>query len=414
CADLEAVRGALLSWFAANKRDLPWRVRYTPYEVWISEVMLQQTQMERGVAYFRRWMRELPSVAALAAADEATVMRLWEGLGYYSRARNLHAAAKIIAARPGGFPDDIDALRALPGVGEYTAAAIASIAFGRPVACVDANVERIVARLFAIDTPLREEPARSRVRVLAQTLLPQGKAREHNQAMMELGALVCGRKPLCGQCPLAPFCIAHRTGRDALLPVKSPRPDSVNATVTAAIVVTEKGVPLQKRPRSGIWPGLWQFPACEPGEGVAPEKAALTLAEQLTGLRLRLERVLPPVRHTYTNHRIRLLAYVFSPVGDAAPTGGQTPSFGGGSISSPPDTVACLDAAETARAGRGRTRGRAKALDTALGEPMPAVRFVPVCDLGGLAMPAPHRRLAEAAFAARRQAELPLGPGGAR
>ena len=127
-ADLEAMRGALLSWFAANKRDLPWRVRYTPYEVWISEVMLQQTQMERGVAYFRRWMRELPSVAALAAADEATVMRLWEGLGYYSRARNLHAAARVIAARPGGaFPDDIDALRALPGVGEYTAAAIASI-----------------------------------------------------------------------------------------------------------------------------------------------------------------------------------------------------------------------------------------------------------------------------------------------
>ena len=409
------MRGALLSWFAANKRDLPWRVRYTPYEVWISEVMLQQTQMERGVAYFRRWMRELPSVAALAAADEATVMRLWEGLGYYSRARNLHAAARVIAARPGGgFPDDIDALRVLPGVGEYTAAAIASIAFGQPVACVDANVERIVARLFAIATPLREEPARSRLRAFAQALLPRDRAREHNQAMMELGALICGRKPLCGQCPLGPFCIARRTRREALLPVKPPRPGIVNATFAAAIVVTRKGVPVQKRPRTGIWPGLWQFPACEPEEGVAPEKAALSLAEQLTGLRLRLERPLAPVRHSYTNHRIRLLAYVFSPVEDAASYGGQSPSFVGAGMASPTDGAAFPDAADTACSGRSGTGNSPDAPGTLGGALTPALRFVPVPDLAGLAMPAPHRRLAEAAFAARRQAELPLSQGGAR
>ena len=155
----------LRAWFAESSRDLPWRVNYTPYEVWISEVMLQQTQMDRAVDYFRRWMAQLPDVAALAAASEETVLRLWEGLGYYSRARNLMAAARRIVAKHGGvFPEREEDIRALPGVGPYTAAAVASIAFGRPVACVDANVERVLSRLFDVETSVRREPAASFLR----------------------------------------------------------------------------------------------------------------------------------------------------------------------------------------------------------------------------------------------------------
>ena len=197
----DAVQTALLDWFARHKRALPWRERYTPYEVWISEVMLQQTQMERGVAYFRRWMERFPDVAALAAAPEEDVLHAWEGLGYYNRARNLHKAARRIMAQGGGFPDTPEGIRALPGIGPYTAAAIASIAFNIPVACVDANVERVISRLFDVDSPVRQEPAASAIRQWAQRLLPPGKAREHNQAMMELGALICGKKANCPQCP---------------------------------------------------------------------------------------------------------------------------------------------------------------------------------------------------------------------
>lgn len=187
-----------LSWpgFAANQRPLPWRVNYTPYEVWISEVMLQQTQMERGVSYFKRWMARFPDVASLAAASEEEVLRLWEGLGYYSRARHVLAAARqIMEKHKGIFPSALEEIRALPGVGPYTAGAVASIAFGEKLPCVDANVERVVARLFDLDTPVKQEPAASAVRAWALRLVPEGKAREHNQAIMELGALVCGKKP---------------------------------------------------------------------------------------------------------------------------------------------------------------------------------------------------------------------------
>lgn len=174
---LPELQQALLAWFDANARPLPWRRHYTPYEVWISEIMLQQTQMERGVSYFLRWMERFPDLPALAAASEEEVLHAWEGLGYYSRARNLLAAARLVMQEHGGvFPSDPEAIRALPGIGPYTTAAIASIAFNLPVACIDANVERVIARVFDVDSPVKSGPAAARIAELARRILPEGEA----------------------------------------------------------------------------------------------------------------------------------------------------------------------------------------------------------------------------------------------
>ena len=194
----------LLAWFERAMRPLPWRETYDPYSVWISEIMLQQTQMERGVAYFNAWMRLFPDIPSVADAPEEAVIKAWEGLGYYSRARNLHKAAKIIIQEHGGaFPRDVGAIRALPGIGEYTAGAIASIAYNEPVPAVDANVMRIFSRICDIDVPLTHAGVKEFVTSAVRSLMPEDSPRLFTQALMELGALVCAQKPDCPACPLA-------------------------------------------------------------------------------------------------------------------------------------------------------------------------------------------------------------------
>ena len=297
----------LRAWFAANGRALPWRVRYTPYEVWISEIMLQQTQMERAVAYFNRWMARLPDVAALAAAPEETVLRLWEGLGYYSRARNLMAAARRVVTEHGGvFPAALEDIRALPGVGPYTAAAVASIAFGAPVACVDANVERVLSRLFDVATPVRREPAAGLIRRWAQALVPDGHAREHNQAMMELGALVCRKKPLCGACPWAAHCRARHRGTAGERPIREEaRP--VTPLITVAGILEAGGrILVHRRAAPGVWGGLWEFPGGAVADGEAPGAALLRILKDATGLAARLGDHGGSIVHTRTRFRITL------------------------------------------------------------------------------------------------------------
>ena len=190
--DVVQVAEALLRWFEIHKRPLPWRQRYTPYEIWISEVMLQQTQMERGVSYFLRWMTRFPDVRSVAEAPEEEILRYWEGLGYYRRARFLHQAANIMLEQyDGTVPDSVEALSALPGIGEYTVAAILGIAYERNIVSVDANVERVFSRLLNVDSPVKKNPAASFIRKEARRLLPDGRARAYNQALMELGALIC-------------------------------------------------------------------------------------------------------------------------------------------------------------------------------------------------------------------------------
>ena len=306
-ANIPAIQAALRDWFCTHQRALPWRINYTPYEVWISEVMLQQTQMERGVAYFNRWMQRFPDIPSLAAAQEEEVLRLWEGLGYYSRARNILAAARQIMERHGGvFPRRPEDIRALPGIGPYTTGAIASIAFGEPLPCVDANVERVLARLFDLDSPVKQEPAASRLRQLALRLVPKGYAREHNQAMMELGALLCGKKPRCALCPLAAFCISLHLGIVAERPVPGKRASITPLEVVTGVLRCGQEIFVQKRLPQGVWGNLWEFPGGRIEAGESPEEAIQREFAEETGFNVRVAGSYGIIRHGYTTYRITL------------------------------------------------------------------------------------------------------------
>lgn len=323
---LPELQQALLAWFAANARPLPWRRHYTPYEVWISEIMLQQTQMERGVSYFLRWMERFPDLPALAAASEEEVLHAWEGLGYYSRARNLLAAARLVMQEHGGvFPSDPEAIRALPGIGPYTTAAIASIAFNLPVACIDANVERVIARVFDVDSPVKSGPAAARIAELARRILPEGEARHHNQAMMELGALVCGKKPRCGQCPLARFCTALHLGIVHERPVPGKKAEITPIEVVTGVLSSHDHVFVQKRLPQGAWGGLWEFPGgrVEPGE--TPEQAVVREFAEETGFTVRVTAPLGIIRHGYTTYRVRLHCFALELVTDDTPRPPEPP-----------------------------------------------------------------------------------------
>ena len=248
----------ILRWYAENGRDLPWRRTRDPYAVWLSEIILQQTRVAQGRAYWERFLERFPTIDALAAAPEDEVLRLWQGLGYYSRARNLHAAAKQVAAL-GGFPSTLEGIRSLKGVGDYTAAAIGSIAFGLPAAVVDGNVYRVLARYFGIATPVGSTAAKKEFTTLAQKLLPTDSPAAFNQGMMDFGATCCTPvNPLCLTCPLQPGCQAFRTGRVNLLPVKQAAAKPVERHLTYVYVRVEGFVAIHRRGPGDIWQGLWE------------------------------------------------------------------------------------------------------------------------------------------------------------
>ena len=248
----------LLKWFRENGRELPWRQTHDPYAIWLSEIILQQTQVKQGWAYWERFMHHWPTVEALASATEDEVLREWQGLGYYSRARNLHFAAKQIVAL-GHFPDTIDDIKRLKGVGDYTAAAIGSIAFGLPAAVVDGNVYRVLARHFGVDTPINTTEGKKTFAALAQSLLPEREASAYNQAIMDFGAVQCTpQSPDCGSCPLIESCEACRTDRVALLPVKLKTLKVRERRLTYYYIRCQGKVALHRRGTGDIWQGLWE------------------------------------------------------------------------------------------------------------------------------------------------------------
>ena len=248
----------ILRWYAENGRDLPWRRTRDPYAVWLSEIILQQTRVAQGRAYWERFLERFPTVEALAAAPQDEVLRLWQGLGYYSRARNLHAAAKQMVAL-GGFPSTLEGIRSLKGVGDYTAAAIGSIAFGLPAAVVDGNVYRVLARYFGIATPVGTTVAKKEFTALAQKLLPTDSPAAFNQGMMDFGATCCTPvNPACLTCPLQPGCQAFRTGRIDLLPVKQAAAKPVERHLTYAHIRVNGCVAIHRRGPGDIWEGLWE------------------------------------------------------------------------------------------------------------------------------------------------------------
>ena len=248
----------LLRWYEENRRDLPWRGTRNPYAIWLSEIILQQTRVQQGWEYWQRFITRWPTVELLAAASEDEVLRLWQGLGYYSRARNLHFAAQQIVAM-GGFPHTIEGLRQLKGVGDYTAAAIGSMAFDLPAAVVDGNVYRVLARYFGIATPINTTEGKKEFALLAQELLPAGQAAAYNQAIMDFGALQCTpQSPRCLLCPLQESCSALREGRIAQLPVKLKTVKVTERRLTYIYIRCKGETAIRRRGEGDIWQGLWE------------------------------------------------------------------------------------------------------------------------------------------------------------
>lgn len=254
--------GALLPWYRLHKRDLPWREDNNPYHIWLSEIMLQQTRVEAVKGYYSRFLDAIPDIYALANADDAALHKLWEGLGYYSRVRNLKKAAqKIVTNYDGEFPKDYDSVLGLPGVGVYTAGAICSIAYDQQTPAVDGNVLRVITRLTDDDTPIDRPAYRASVRGALCEIYPK-EAGEFTQALMELGATVCGpnKKPDCENCPCQTFCIGKRTGRAESLPCKEPKRSRMEEERTVFIFSADGRYALERRPGKGLLAGLWQFP----------------------------------------------------------------------------------------------------------------------------------------------------------
>jgi len=301
----------ILNWYSAHGRKLPWRGHPDPYAVWVSEIMLQQTRVEAVIPYFERWMRHFPSIADLAAASEGQVLSLWEGLGYYSRARNLHRAARIVVEQHAGkLPGDLASLRKLPGIGRYTAGAIASIAFGLDEATLDGNLRRIFARVFDVAQPADAPAGQKVLWDLARENLPAGRAGDYNQALMDLGATIClPRNPVCLACPLMDLCKARLGGIQEQRPVLKPRGKTPHYTVTAAVLQRDGRVLLAKRPSRGLLGGMWEFPGGKVEAGETLEACLGREIREETGVEIRVAEAFGIYQHAYTHFSITLHAF---------------------------------------------------------------------------------------------------------
>ena len=307
----------LLNWYAEHARQLPWRGDPDPYKVWISEMMLQQTRVETVIPYYLRWIERFPSIQALAAASEQEVLSAWEGLGYYSRARNLHHAAQVMMEKfSGQLPNDMHTLQQLPGIGRYTAAAIASIAFGRDEPALDGNIRRVLARLFDVSLPARSPAGEKRLWELASAICLPGRAGDYNQALMDLGATICTpRSPACPRCPLSELCQARLLGVQEERPVMEPKPPIPHYTVAAAVIQKEGSLPgenvlLARRPSHGLLGGLWEFPGgkLQDGEDL-PACLKREICEEL-GVDISVGEPFGIYRHAYTHFRVTLHAFL--------------------------------------------------------------------------------------------------------
>ena len=309
-ADLLTLRRSLLTWYGQQGRDLPWRHTRDPYAIWISEIMLQQTQVKTVIPYYDRWLKHMPDVATLAAADSQTVLKLWEGLGYYARARNLHQAARIIQAQHGGqFPQDFDATIALPGIGASTAGGILSAAFNQAVPILDGNVKRILARLVALDQP--PPKALPRLWAYSRQLLDPQEPRTFNQALMDLGATLCtAKQPACGDCPWQRACAAYNLGVPTEFPMRETKTPLPHKRIGVAVIWNDQQqILIDRRPPSGLLGGLWEFPGgkVEPGESI--EDCIRREIQEELGITIRVGEHLITVNHAYSHFKVTLEVY---------------------------------------------------------------------------------------------------------
>lgn len=317
-----AFHEALPTWFEHNRRPMPWRStgadgRRDPYRVWISEVMLQQTRVDQATPYFERFTAAFPTLPDLAAADLDEVLLLWEGLGYYSRARNLHQAAREVAVTyDGRVPEDEASFRRLPGVGAYTAAAVLSLAFDAPLAALDGNVIRVLTRVFAVADDAGRAAVRNRLQHLATALLDRRQPGRFNEAVMELGATVCTpRQPLCGECPLASVCAARRQGEQERFPVIAKKAPVPHHDIAAAVITDPAGrILIQQRPVDAMLGGLWEFPGGKVKAGETPAEACVREVHEELGIEVETGAPLAMIRHAYSHFRITLHAFAASRV----------------------------------------------------------------------------------------------------
>jgi A/G-specific adenine glycosylase len=340
----------LLTWFDRKRRDLPWRRTKDPYRIWVSEVMLQQTQVTTVIPYYQRFVRVFPTVRRLAEGPLDDVLRLWAGLGYYSRARNLHQAAQQIVAEHGGrFPHTFDRIRRLPGIGDYTAGAITSIAFGEPVPAIDGNAGRVLARVLYVTGDVRAGAPKRRLTELARLAVPADRPGDYNQALMELGSLVCRpADPACDECCLGDLCEARRRGKQRRIPAPRAHPKVQTVRVVAGLARRNGRVLIAQRPPEGVWGGMWEFPNVELRPDAPPAETLVRLFAQAFGLQVEVGEMLASFAHGIMHRRIELTAYSCSVVS-------------------------------------GRTQAKAHV----------AAKWVRPSELGEYALPAPHRCIAD-------------------
>lgn len=309
---IQEIQTALLHWYRQNRRALPWRESISPYGVWVSEVMLQQTQVKTVIPFYLKFMESYPRIQDLAAADLESILKSWEGLGYYARARNLHKAAGQVTRLMGGrIPDDFQEFLSLPGVGDYIASAVQSIAFGHAHAVVDGNVKRVLARLFCLDTPVNTSRSHKIFKTLATRLLYTQNPGDYNQALMELGALVCTPKsPDCSNCPVSPHCTALGRDRIAQFPARIKKPKVPVHHIAVGIVrkpMPQQGrVLITRRKLDGLLGGLWEFPGGKVETGETAQAACVREIMEETGIRAEISDHLTRVTHAYTHFKIEM------------------------------------------------------------------------------------------------------------
>lgn len=325
--DIAKFHQRLLSWFHDNQRPLPWRHTRDPFPIWVSEVMLQQTQVQTVIPYYLRFMDRFPTVSALAASHTQMVLKLWEGLGYYSRARHLHRACRVLVESTGGrIPENVNDFRKLPGVGPYIANAVMSMAFGHPLAVVDGNVKRVLARIHLKHWPVNHQSTHSAYQAAADDLLAPGDPGNYNQAIMELGALICRpRSPRCRDCPVSDNCLAFKEKVTATVPIRIKRKPVPEIPMMTAVIWRRKRLLLIQRPDHGLLGGLWEFPGGALDGPSDAEAVKRRLIQDISGLAVRVLGFLGTVRHAYTHFRVRTEIVVCSaPKGKVRPKSGTS------------------------------------------------------------------------------------------
>ena len=307
------LQSKLLSWYDQNKRDLPWRDCGDPYKIWLSEIMLQQTRVDQATPYFHRFVERFPTVHDLAEAEQQDVLKVWEGLGYYSRARHLHDAAQLVVDEfDGNVPDNWDDITELKGVGPYTASAILSIAYQKPHAVVDGNVIRVLSRYYGIDDDVRSTKTKNTIQDYADELIPDDRPGDFNQALMELGATVCTpSSPDCPNCPLQDSCVAFKTARTEEIPYKSPAKKRPHHQIGVGIIVDEKEqVLIALRPEDAMLGGMWEFPGGKQEDGEEMEETVIRELKEELGVEVEITKPFMKLDHAYSHFKITMHAYL--------------------------------------------------------------------------------------------------------